>query len=61
MGETNFEKRENRNITRLARYAITPVLMAEEDLRYVEARRAGRIAPNVYKTPNLWFPPATAI
>ena len=56
VGQTNIASRKERQETREARYAIAPLLQAEEDLRYVERRRAGGIAPNVYKTPGLWIP-----
>eukprot|EP00614_Pseudopedinella_elastica_P006435 CAMPEP_0172611286 /NCGR_PEP_ID=MMETSP1068-20121228/30991_1 /TAXON_ID=35684 /ORGANISM="Pseudopedinella elastica, Strain CCMP716" /LENGTH=111 /DNA_ID=CAMNT_0013415217 /DNA_START=105 /DNA_END=440 /DNA_ORIENTATION=+ len=57
VGQTNIERRAERAEVREARYAIAPLLQAEEDLRYVEARNKGLVPPNVYKTPNMWFPP----
>mmetsp|Transcript_30689 Transcript_30689/g.51853 ORF Transcript_30689/g.51853 Transcript_30689/m.51853 type:complete len:122 (-) Transcript_30689:2-367(-) len=57
VGQTNIERRHEKQEIREARYAITPVLQAETDLRYVEARRAGLVPKNVYQTPNLWSPP----
>jgi hypothetical protein len=58
VGQTNIARRQEKQEVREARYAITPVLQAEEDLRYVEARRAGLVPKNVYQTPNLWSPPS---
>ena len=60
MGQTNIAKRADRQTTREARFAISPLLQAEEDLRYVEARRAGQVPSNVYSTPGLWTPPSVA-
>uniref|UniRef100_A0A7S2W6Y4 NADH dehydrogenase [ubiquinone] 1 alpha subcomplex subunit 13 n=1 Tax=Rhizochromulina marina TaxID=1034831 RepID=A0A7S2W6Y4_9STRA len=58
VGQTNIQKRQERKVQREARLAIAPVLQAEEDYKYVAARRAGSILPNTYKTPNQWFPPS---
>ena len=60
VGQTNIAKRADRQAVREARFAITPLLQAEEDLRYVEARRSGRVPPSPYKTPTLWAPPTNA-
>jgi hypothetical protein len=58
VGQTNIQRREEKQATREARFAIAPFLQAEEDLRYVAARRNGNIPKSVYKTPGLWFPPS---
>uniref|UniRef100_A0A7S2GF35 NADH dehydrogenase [ubiquinone] 1 alpha subcomplex subunit 13 n=1 Tax=Octactis speculum TaxID=3111310 RepID=A0A7S2GF35_9STRA len=57
VGQTNYGRKMDKNLNREARQGILSVLMAEEDLRYVYARRNGQVTPNVYKTPGLWFPP----
>jgi hypothetical protein len=58
LGQSNIERRNQRKELRETRYAIAPLLQAEEDLRYVEARRAGLIDPSCYNDPNMWALPA---
>lgn len=60
IGQTNIARRKDKQELREARFALAPLLQAEEDQRYVEAKRQGLIAPNVFKTPNVWFPPSKA-
>ena len=43
VGQTNIARRQEKQATREARFAIAPFLQAEEDLRYVVARRNGEI------------------
>eukprot|EP00937_MAST-01D_sp_MAST-1D-sp2_P001700 g1700.t1 len=40
VGQSNIARREYKKEKRLARAALIPLLQAEEDARYVEARRA---------------------
>ena len=55
---TNTARRLEKQEKREARFAIAPVLQAEEDLRYVQARRNGDVvSANVFKTPGIWLPP----
>merc|ERR1719231_73202 len=55
---TNYARKLEKKEIREARFAIAPMLQAEEDVRYVKALRDGAVPPNQYKSPNLWFPPS---
>eukprot|EP00619_Florenciella_sp_RCC1007_P013597 CAMPEP_0205920728 /NCGR_PEP_ID=MMETSP1325-20131115/11656_1 /ASSEMBLY_ACC=CAM_ASM_000708 /TAXON_ID=236786 /ORGANISM="Florenciella sp., Strain RCC1007" /LENGTH=113 /DNA_ID=CAMNT_0053288449 /DNA_START=52 /DNA_END=393 /DNA_ORIENTATION=- len=57
VGQTNIARRAEKEEKREARFAIAPLLQAEEDLRYVQARRNGEVSSNVYKSEGIWFPP----